>query len=1107
MSENRTFTVCRASAGTGKTFTLASRYIALLMGSDRDNLYRNILAVTFTNKATAEMKRRILSYLFIIAEGDEKDAGRRSFVDNVRRHISCYAQSKKALSAEELRAKAGRIYHKILADYDNMRVVTIDSFLQSLISGMAHSVGLGASFGVVLDSSQIVSEAVEELMTTHISDYEGAEAALISFVEEQLDEEKTWDIRKKIISLAGEIMKEAVQKDDDDIVFEADKINAYKKNLKKHYDTKLGGIKRLYNKVKNCEVDKEIKSGSNYYSFIRRIGASIDNTAASKDFFRCLGQKNSDALENDKFLSKISGSVERAMEIRSVLKELNEACQTMYQEWLLYKITAEHLNALMLMGFLKRRIDYKLNELNSILLGRTAYVLSKALKPGDADFILEKAGIRFRHIMIDEFQDTSVLQWEVFKELVGEILSSGGTMLVVGDVKQSIYRWRNGDYTIMENFSESTPDIGRFFDIDAERLSRNFRSRANVVKFNLRVFDRLSKGFASGYETLYKEDSRGYSDSRLGDFYDKERKWGGFVSYRVYPCLMGLRSADTNDNQKTIKEKLVRKTIARQVFADISELIDKGASASDVLILIRYSREVDVLVEAYNESGLSERGVLFSSNDSFRLETSLSVQIVVNVLKHLFTCDYIASEFLLAHGVDDNMLRNCNRQMPLYELVEQIVADVLSDDKGRLVYADGDYLNCFLDNLRLYINTHGTNIDDFLLYWADKLHGVAVPSVEGVGVRIMTIHSSKGLQAKHLFIPFCSWPLNEKKGKLWIEAKKLSDTHGNFENLRLIPVDYQNKLEECDDYREYYERERQANLVDNINLLYVALTRAADNLFVYSPLLYSCDASDYQPETVGDLLFDCMKKEQVGQSGSLVEKFKGEWNLCEADKPPVAEYLLGEEPHLGLSDDKLQEKKETNVSPFEFKYGKDDDVEYSYYSATDVISFRQSQESMLYAPEADDDTLEMQRRINAGVLRHNILYEIQTSRDCDKVIGKYLSKGLIETTSEAREIKEELERAWSKWPIMADWFSGRWQLLREVSILLPDGKGGVGELRPDRVMVSDNKAVVLDYKFGKHNHLAYSKQVGRYMKVLTDMGYSDVEGYLWYGFDNELVKV
>ncbi|MGN1236300.1 MAG: UvrD-helicase domain-containing protein, partial [Bacteroidaceae bacterium] len=624
MSDNRTFTVCRASAGTGKTFTLAARYIALLMSSDRDNLYRNILAVTFTNKATAEMKRRILSYLFIIAEGDENDSNRRSFVANVERYMSSCTQAKKVLSAQELREKAGRIYHKILADYDNMRVVTIDSFLQSLISGMAHSVGLGASFGVVLDSSQIVSEAVEELMTTHIGEYEGAEAALMSFVDEQLDEEKTWDIRKKIISLAGEIMKEAVQKDDDDIVFEADKINAYKKNLKKHYDTKLNHIRSLFNKVRDCEVEKEIKSGSNYYSFIRRIGASIDNTAVSKDFFRGLGQKTSDALENDKFLSKISGSTERATEIRHALIGLNEACQTMRQEWMLYKITVEHLNALMLMGYLKKRIDYKLNELNSILLGRTAYVLSKALKPGDADFILEKAGIRFRHIMIDEFQDTSVLQWEVFKELVGEILSSGGSTLVVGDVKQSIYRWRNGDYTIMENFSETTSVVGRFFDVDAERLSRNFRSRANVVKFNLRVFDRLSRGFASRYETLYKEDSRGYSDGRLEDFYDKEKKEGGYVRYRVYPCIVGRRSADTNDNQKTIKEKLVRQTIARQVFADISELIDKGASASDMLILIRYSCEVDLLVEAYNESGLQERGVLFSSNDSFRLETSLS---------------------------------------------------------------------------------------------------------------------------------------------------------------------------------------------------------------------------------------------------------------------------------------------------------------------------------------------------------------------------------------------------------------------------------------------------------------------------------------------------
>jgi ATP-dependent helicase/nuclease subunit A len=1072
----KTLTVCRASAGTGKTYTLAARYIALLMDEDSNYLYRNILAVTFTNKATAEMKQRILSYLYLIAEG--KDGG---FLGSVKGYMT----KNKTKNDEWFCNKADSVYHNILEDYDNMRVVTIDSFLQTLVSGMAQAVGIGASFNVVLDLKHTISTAVDEIMTTHINEDTSTMNLLANYVEQRLDDEKDWDVRSSLCKMADEIFKESVQSEDQSNILDAKVIEAYRKAVNVNFETEKAKMRALYEVVRDCKEQQEIKSGNRYFQMIERVCKSLDNKASSAQIFKCLSEEDWDKLQDSAFLKRFDNpNGNRARQVQQALIDMHNLCPALREKSFVRQITLERLNDLMLMASVKKRIDVNMDEANSILLARTACVLSKSLKHGDADFILEKAGVRFKHIMIDEFQDTSVLQWNVFKLLAEEVLGSGGTVLVVGDIKQSIYRWRNGDYTIMENLGKSGEVLDNYFT--EQLLKRNFRSQANVVEFNLSLFKKLKD--INAFDEVSGLYDEGYESGHLDDFH----KWGsehnGYVQCMVFPC---------RDSKTVVRD------IASQMFEDVTNLLDNkqapSDTASDILILIRNKDQMAPIMEAYNNSSLPSRGVSLCSNDSFKLGKSESVQLIVAALKAIYGSDSISMEFLRAHGKDVEDLKTCDKRMPLYEMTEYIVNILFCGEDNEVKVNDIDYVNCFVDKVRSYVDNYGSDAKGFLKSWDDDLYKSTIPAANNGGIRIMTIHSAKGLEARHVFVPFCSWELTGGKHKttLWVEPKAETN-NPNVTRPKLIPTISKADMAETA-YLADYEAEKKAQLVDNLNLLYVALTRAADNLFIYTPLSdKSLGPKATGPATVGDLVFECLKDEKGEQGKTLLDKANEVLNGCYDGKPWSKGKLYFRKAK--------QTATEEARSPFEYKYGKDEKTELRYFSTRGNISFRQSQESLLYNPRKDND--QRSSRIDAGILRHNILAEIKISKDVDKVIDKFYTKGVIEK-KDAEEIKKELNEAWTKWPAMADWFGGGWKLLREVTLICPAGSGADSktELRPDRVMIKDGKAVVLDFKFGKQNHEKYSRQVKGYVQALQQMGYRDVEGWLWYGFDNELVKV
>ena len=1147
--------VYSASAGTGKTYTLAARYIALLMDSADDRAYRHILAVTFTNKATAEMKQRILSWLYRSSKVRSEELGVRSEELGVRSEELGVRSEELGVRSEELgvrsevndfldtvrsfmrnkpdnatmAAKAERVYHNILADYDDMRVSTIDAFLQQLITGMAQMLGIGADFGVELDSSHVVSTAVDEVMTGGSKESVGV---LASYLDERMDDEKGWDVRRDLIAMTKELLRETVLKDQNEIELDPVKLSKYKQAINWRLNHHVHEMRKLYERVKDCKVHDEIDGGRNFYSFIDRIGKSLNGKAKNDDAFRGLGERDNEKLPTADFYARVSQRPE-IQEILLRMQELTTACRKAY---LSSMITSRYLNDLAMMNFVNENVKRNLEEANTILLARTAYVLRSALKPGDADFILEKAGIRYRHIMIDEFQDTSTLQWDVFRQLIDEMLASGGTTLIVGDVKQSIYRWRNGDYRIMLRLGVRSEELGvrseelgvrseelgvrseelgvrseelgvrseelgvrseelgvRSEELGGDlqsyianiALTKNFRSQARVVEFNHNLFEHLCRkgGYAEKFADIYREtktDEQGNPlPFNLRDFCNKADKEAGYVQVKTY-------SYKHSASEEELKHSVVKGYMMDDMFADIRTLIGEGAAMNDILILVRRNSEAKDLVNRYANSE-EPHDLRLCSNDSFLLESSRSVQVVVNALKYVASDEAMARMYLKMCDVPLEGLNKSLMRLPLNELVEKVIKMTLFDSEDRLRFNDAPFLNSFIDEVGNYVNSYGSNVNDFLVYWNDELHKKAIPASGSEGVRIMTIHSAKGLESKYVFIPFCDWELVRKNGadsKLWHEPVCKSDA---VDTPKLIPAQVIAGIVETD-YKDAYEAECDAQRVDNLNMLYVALTRAADQLYVYIDKEQSADAAN--PKTVGDLVSD----------------------------------FVGDDCYSVGSKDIIADDKDVDDTPFEHHFNNEEAVSCSFCSSEEAIRFRQSQESLSYMQRGPEDADKISTRINAGNLRHDIFAHINTMADTDRVIHDFYTKGIIESQAEAAAIGEEMERAWRN-PQMADWFGGGWRVMREVSVLrpkdeydaevtawkaLPEEQRGPmpkRELRPDRVMVRDGEAVVLDFKFGKHNHAKYSEQVKSYMSLLRQMGYGHVTGYLWYGKDGEVVGV
>ena len=480
------------------------------------------------------------------------------------------------------------------------------------------------------------------------------------------------------------------------------------------------------------------------------------------------------------------------------------------------------------------------------------------------------------------------------------------------------------------------------------------------------------------------------------------------------------------------------------------------------------------------------------SADSFLLEASESVRTIIAALRAVVRDDKVAAKYVELTTGNPDIFEQINARIspktPLYESVSELVSLLLTDEHGRYTGTETAYVNNLLDRTRAYVSSYGSHMDDFLTYWDDTLHAKPIPSSATDAIRILTVHASKGLQAQTLFVPFCTWTkeTGQHPQKIWCEVPEMIDTNGDF-----VPVQDGAEMQDSE-YRHAYFAEHMNLRIDNLNMLYVALTRAEDNLYVSADFPITSKGAMGTCNRVGRYLLDFL---DMGQ-----EILRDDLPLTR-DGAPYAEYTSGtpviKQPQAPSRD---SDRPKTNSKPFSFSGTPATYAE--LWSDSNQVRFVQSQEGALYT-DYGEEAYRRVARIDFGTLCHDIFAHLHQADELDFVLDDFETRGLIASKQQREELKSLISSAWEGNDEMRSWFTDPWQLKLEQAIYIDHR-----ELRPDRVMINPqtNEAIVLDYKFGGWED-KYTQQVNDYMEALRRMNYTHVRGYIWLARTNKLIPI
>lgn len=1080
-------TVYKASAGSGKTFTLAVEYIKLLI--DNPLSFKNILAVTFTNKATEEMKMRILSQLFgiwkLLPESDV-------YIKNVCESLG--------INEKQASRQAGIALNYIVHNYHYFRVETIDSFFQSVLRNLARELDLTPNLKIGLNDVQVEEQAVDQLVESLSPDSLMLQW-LISYIFSNISENKSWNVIGQIKNFGKAIFRDFYKMVSNDVNVVISDKETFDKYVNQIRTIRTDAKKRMAKYAETFEHETEI-AGLTTLSYAKKNSGIVSyfNKLKSDDFSdsRCMNQTLQKCLDNaESWTTKTSPDREVIISLvnEKLMALLHEAENERSRQWRLFStanVTLKHLDKLRLLNSIESKVRELNDESNRFLLSDTQYLLYTLINDNDTPFIFEKSGCMLEHIMIDEFQDTSSIQWQNFKILLKECMSKsrtdGNTInnLIVGDVKQSIYRWRAGDWRLLNGIERQFGQ--QFSDMDVRTLQTNYRSERNIIEFN-NCFFRVASRLEYAQELEINDEANAlelltaYADVCQATRNGKKRN--GLVRVSL------LADDDYEDKMLSAVDDAVQ------------ELLSSGARMNDIAILIRYNRHIPLIADYFMANHPDLKIV---SDEAFRLDASLAVNMIIQSLEVLLHPDDLLAKASLVSAYQKNILQkdfgsddmfttvignleqldcmlpcdfvsNMNdlMRMPLIDMIESLYSMFELDKlKGQ-----NAYICAFYDQVADFSNNNSGNLAKFIETWNTDICGKTIQSDDTDGIRLVSIHKSKGLEFDHVIIPFCDWALESRDTTLWCTPHEKP-----FGNIPIVPVDYSKKLLETI-YAGDYKNEHIQNRVDNMNLLYVAFTRASKNLFVFGRK--KCGKGGLGCRS--QILRDCMLELNSCLEGSVLNGTDSE------DEPEVFEYgklyIKSPEGAKVVSDNvfmEYEEHKEINIE--------------SYSLATE---FRQSNKSREFI-EGDVEDVGHDTYVKLGSVLHNLFSRIGTVNDIDKVLKQLEFDGVIynEIIIADKLKKLLLNRLSDK--RTAYWFEPHWQVFSECSILQVNENGEYMERRPDRVVTDGHETIVIDFKFGKPRN-EHKKQVRQYMELLTDMGYKSVKGRIWYVFQNEIVEI
>ncbi len=1066
MQTTKRATILSASAGSGKTFSLVLRYICdIIKSPDR---YRNILAVTFTNKATEEMKSRIIKEIHLLASNQESE-----YLEGI---IEATGYSEPQIRTAALKART-----KILHDYSRFTVLTIDRFFQRILRAFINEMSLDLNYNIELDTGLLLERSADRLIES-IANNDEMHQWLQEFAEELLDDGHKWDMRKNLCSLGNEIFKSDIAKNQS--------TNISKERLHQIVNELIKESTNVKQKIQELSIEalkyiddrgiriEDFKGAGGTTNVVRAftkytdgsLSAPTDNMiAASTDLNKWYDAKKHNAT--------IKAAAEHLMPI------MGEICR-LYAENInrinTSQLLRKNYRSYALLADLYQQVDTICKEDNVMILDTTKDLLSKFVDESNAPFIYEKVGSRYDHYMIDEFQDTSVREWRNIRPLLLEALSSNpeSSVFIVGDIKQSIYRWRGGHWRLLK--SGVVDDLGKE-NTDIITPEENYRSLENVVKFNNETINKVAE----------------FDNNHLNNLLDKALQ-NDKISQQTHAEYYNIMSVAYQNSRQVAKKKSSEggyaevtvydpKVVQAPFITAIESAISRGYRYSDILILVRGNSDGRKATEAlYNYkrerfTAKGEVGFNILTSDSLTIGSCDIVEFIIAVLRisadrHNDIERGVYNRFMqlpYEHRFDEHEHQVFDRIAHLspLEAFELIVEEFkLYEHKSRIAY-----LQAIHEQILSFTRTRGNDIQQYLEWWSEQGYKESLMvEMSDDTIEISTIHKAKGLERAVVIVPQTNWSLTPMALKLpivWSKAR--GERNNDLLELGKFPITYGKSMAESAFSEEYY-KELAMSHIDGVNLLYVAQTRAAKELYMYVPHTLT-DSKSKKPVELGE------PSASLSDISSLV--------ICAAKK------FCGE-PTKEYSSDVLAMVKYSHGKPIE-RYNpeaekKKDSIETAlledYTTHTPKVSVRYF--GSRYIEEGLTPGSEACRN---GILLHRIFESAITTDDLHRAIERLAKDSLIEQRDVER-LRHNIVQA-LKDKRVEEWFSNTWDDVRTETDIVSNAN----DRRPDRVMIAGNRAVVVDYKFGFKRDISYNNQVKEYVALLKDMKrYDTIEGYVWY---------
>lgn len=1075
MMPTKPLKILKASAGSGKTFSLAVHYLTLLFSSDQK--YREILAVTFTNKATEEMKSRILDVLRGIAQNNPSAS--------IESYRSLLLKAFPQYTAAQLQERADRIYRYIIHDYSRFSVSTIDGFVQKVIRSFSFELGLDASYALEMNIDKVKNNLVERLELA-LDKKPALVKWIISLAKDRIDENKSWNYKAELLSLTSEIFKERFASFEHALFkIGEEKIDAVFAKLAK--DTKLsvqefssklvayatealalmeqGGIStdHLKGKSRSPLLSKLIKIKNKDFKDINGLKKLIDNT---EDWY----QKGLEFPET--------------AAINSLLKDIDAYYQQHISDYILGTQFNKNVYYLRLMQEMTSLLKAYRDESGNLLISDAQNLLSGITEDaGDnPSFIWEKIGNRYKNFLFDEFQDTSVAQWDSFKALVENAMAEPSEEhidhLIVGDTKQSIYRWRNGDWNILEK--QAKEDLGEYNIID-QNLEENYRSTKAIIAFNNHLYaevptliqeqlnisisetnneDLLMWWASNGYHAIIPRIYEGSTQQVTP--YTKE---GGTLKIKKFT------KEATDDKAPT--DAIYHERTLDFMLAEILQLVQQhDYPYKDICVLVRTNAEA---LQVVNK--LMEQQIPVVSGDALLIANNTAINLIINSLQLLVgyqentslykaNCIALYQRILGVEGSPNDYLHLSRKSLaqlgdvlplqftqeaeqwlmlPLAELVEKIIVSFGLDKKIRFL----PYLLAFRDIVGNASRQGERGILSFLTWWSEDGIRKTLPSPEHANaVQVLTIHKSKGLAFRAVMIPFCNFSLSGKASSIfWVPAAETP-----YEALGSIPLKFSKELGQSSVGKYYFEEELY-NHVDSLNMLYVATTRAKDYIYMGTK--------------------EKAKTENLSNIGELLNHlFATQFD---------ADNVYSSEHYVHKSVENVEKNR----------------ISLTTYPTSNRISeiFEPLEEKNIH------HLLNLEHAGRAGSILHDILATVKSQEEVEPYLkqlnlqGILLAEEIPKFTADALAVLTQ--------PELVALFNKALYTIEEKGIIDAQGKLH----RPDKILVCDGELIILDYKFTLEAHPKHVEQVQLYKDLCADMGYANVSGYLFYAITQKLQTV